>query len=159
KGGILVSGNYFRALGVEPQLGRGFRDDEDAVPGRDAVAVLSANFWKNEFSSDPFVVGRSVRLNGKDFTVIGVLPESFTGLYIFDRPDIYIPLSMAGVASTNPQKNFFLDRDDRELVVRGRLKQDASLRQARSELAGIAAGFERDYPKTNHDRGATVRTM
>ena len=69
KGGMLVSGNYFRVLGVEPQLGRGFRDDEDEVPGRDAVVVLGPDFWKHEFASDPAVVGRTIRLNGTDFTV------------------------------------------------------------------------------------------
>ncbi len=62
RGGILVSGNYFKVLGVEPQLGRGFREDEDTVPGRDAVMVLGPEFWKREFASDPSVVGRTVRL-------------------------------------------------------------------------------------------------
>jgi hypothetical protein len=57
KGGMRVSGNYFRVLGVEPTLGRGFRDDEDVVPGRDAVMVLGPAFWKHEFASDPNVVG------------------------------------------------------------------------------------------------------
>ena len=79
KGGMMVSGNYFRVLGVEPQLGRGFRDDEDEVPGRDAVVVLGPDFWKHEFASDPSVVGRTIRLNGTDFTVIGVAPETFPG--------------------------------------------------------------------------------
>ena len=113
KGGLLVSGNYFRVLDVEPTLGRGFRDDEDQVPGRDAVVVLSADFWKREFAADPAVVGRTVRLNGRDFTVIGVLPEKFTGLYIFDRPEFYMPLAMAPTFSTDPRKDFFVDRDDR----------------------------------------------
>src|SRR5271154_497917 len=70
KGGMLVSGNYFRVLGVEPQLGRGFREEEDQVPSRDAVVVLGPDFWKAEFSSDPAILGRRVRLNGTEFTVI-----------------------------------------------------------------------------------------
>jgi len=97
RGGMMVSGNFFRVLGVEPQLGRGFREDEDQVPGRDAVMVLGPDFWKQEFASDPSVVGRHVRLNGKEFTVIGVAPESFPGMQIFIRPDFYMPLAMAGV--------------------------------------------------------------
>jgi hypothetical protein len=56
KGGMMVSGNYFRVLGVEPQMGRGFREDEDQVPGRDAVVVPGPDFWKHEFASDPSVV-------------------------------------------------------------------------------------------------------
>ena len=67
--GEFVSGNYFRVLGVEPRLGRSFRDGEDQAPGRDAVVVLGPGFWKREFASDPAVIGRTVRLNGTDFTV------------------------------------------------------------------------------------------
>src|SRR5262249_26571483 len=80
-GALLVSGNFFHALEVEPRVGRGFRDDEDRVPGRDAVVVLGPDFWRSEFSSDPSVVGRMIRLNGRNFTVIGVAPENFAGLY------------------------------------------------------------------------------
>ena len=159
KAGMLVSGNYFRVLGVEPQLGRGFRDDEDDAAGRDAVVVLGPDFWKHEFASDPSVVGRLVRLNGTDFTVIGVAPDTFPGMEIFLRPDFYMPLAMARVFSTTPQKNFFEDRDDRELTVSARLKAGATVQQARSELAVLAQGFERAYPKLNRDRGAAVRTQ
>jgi len=156
---MMVSGNYFHVLGVEPRLGRGFREDEDQVPGRDAVVVLGPDFWKREFAGDPSAVGRIVRLNGTDFTVIGVAPETFPGMYIFLRPDFYMPLAMARVFSTNPQKSFFTDRDDRELTVRARLKPGATLEQARNELALLARGFERDYPKLSRDRGAAVRTQ
>ncbi len=159
RGGMLVSGNYFRALGVEPRLGRGFRADEDEAPGRDAVVVLSWDFWQREFAGAPSAVGRIVRLNGKDFTIIGVAPETFTGLYIFDRPDFYIPLAMARVFSASPQKDFFVDRDERGLTVRGRRKPGTTLRQAQNELAVVARDFEREYPKVNRERGAAVRTM
>src|SRR5437016_2791617 len=97
KGGMMVSGNYFHLLGVEPRLGRGFREDEDQVPGRNAVVVFGPDFWKREFGGDPSVVGRTVRLNGTVFTVIGVAPESFPGMQIFLRPDFYMPLAMARV--------------------------------------------------------------
>src|SRR6266436_1617072 len=76
RGGMMVSGNYFHVLGVEPRLGRGFREDEDQVPGRDAVVVLGPDFWKREFASDPSVLGRPSRLNGRAFTVIGVAPDA-----------------------------------------------------------------------------------
>jgi predicted permease len=157
--GMLVSGNYFRALGVEPSIGRGFRDGEDEVPGRDAVVVLGPDFWQRELGGDPSVVGRVVRLNGTDFTVVGVAPESFPGLLIFTRPDLYIPLAMAPVFSTDPQKDFFEDRDDRELAVRGRLRHGVALRQAKDELAAIAQGFARQHPELYRERGAAVRTF
>ncbi|MGB4786162.1 MAG: ABC transporter permease [Candidatus Acidiferrum sp.] len=158
KGGMMVSGNYFHVLGVEPRLGRGFREDEDQVPGRDAVVVLGPDFWKHEFASDPAVVGRTIRLNGTDFIVIGVAPETFPRMQIWWHPDFYMPLAMAGMFSTNPQKNFLEDRDDRELNVQARLKRGTTLQQARSELAVLAKNFEREYPKLNRNRGAAVRT-
>ena len=159
RGGMLVSSNYFRVLGVEPQLGRGFRDDEDEVAGRDAVVVLGPDFWKHEFAGDPSVVGRRVRLNGADFTVIGVAPDTFPGMELFLRPDFYMPLAMARRFSTAPQKNFFEDRDDRELTVMARLHAGTSVQQARGELALLAEGFERGYPALNRDRGASVLTQ
>jgi predicted permease len=159
KGGMMVSGNYFRVLGVEPSLGRGFRDDEDQVPGRDAVLVLGPDFWRHEFAGDPSVLGRTVRLNGKEFTVIGVAPETFPGMLIFGHPDFYMPLAMAQFFSTNRQKNFFEDRDDRELTVRARLKRGTTLQQAQNELSVLASNFEREYPKLNRSRGAAVHTQ
>src|SRR5712664_420086 len=159
RGGMMVSGNYFRVLGVEPRLGRGFREDEDQVPGRDAVVVLGPDFWKHEFASDPGALGRTIRLNGTDFTVIGVAPETFPGMLIFGHPDFYMPLSMARVFSTNRQKNFFEDRDDRELNVKARLKPDTTLEQAQNELAVLAKNFESEYAKLNRSRGAAVHTQ
>src|SRR5271156_5222709 len=158
KGGMMVSGNYFQVLGVEPRLGRGFREDEDQVPGRDPVVVLGPDFWRHEFASDPSVLGKTILLNGTKFTVIGVAPDSFAGMLIFGHPDFYVPLAMAHVFSTNRQKNFFEDRDDRELNVRARLKQGTTLSQARNELTVLAKNFEREYPKENLSRGAAVHT-
>jgi len=94
KMGFLVSGDFFRVLGVEPQLGRGFRPDEERVPGRDAVMVLAHEVWKSEFTADPSLVGHRLRLNGVDFSVIGVAPESFTGLDQYVRPAFFIPAMM-----------------------------------------------------------------
>ena len=159
RGGMMVSGNYFDVLGVVPRLGRAFREEEDKMPGRDAVVVLGSDFWRHQFASDPSVVGRTVRLNGKDFTVIGVAPETFPGLLTFGHPDPYVPLAMAPVFSTNLQKNFFEDRDDRELNVKGRLKPGTTLEQARSELAVIAKNFESEYSNVTRGRGAAVYTQ
>ncbi len=158
RGGMMVSGNYFHVLGVEPNLGRGFREDEDQVPGRDAVVVLGPDFWKHEFASDRSVLGRTVRLNGTEFTVIGVAPETFPGMQIFGHPDFYMPLAMARVFSTKRQKNFFEDRDDRELHVTARLKPGTTLQQAQIELAVLAKNFEGEYPKLNRNRGAALHT-
>ena len=159
RGGMLVSGDYFAVLGVAPQLGRGFRAEEDQVPGRDPVVVLGRDFWKQELASDRTIVGRTIRLNGTVFTVVGVCPESFPGMQVFQRPDFYVPFAMAHLFSTEPGKDFFRDRDAREVIVRGRLKPGATLAQARNELVTIAKDFEREHPETNRNRGGMVRNQ
>jgi predicted permease len=159
KGGMMVSGNYFHVLGVEPRVGRGFREDEDQVVGREAVVVLGPDFWRHEFAGDPSVLGKTILLNGANFTVIGVAPDTFPGMLTFGHPDFYMPLAMAHVFSTNMQKNFFEDRDDRELSVKARLKPGTTLEQARNELAVLAKNFEREYPQVNRTRGAAVYTQ
>ncbi|MGB8543213.1 MAG: ABC transporter permease [Candidatus Acidiferrales bacterium] len=159
KGGMMVSGNYFHVLGVEPGLGRGFREDEDQVPGRNPVVVLGPDFWRHEFAGDPAILGKTILLNGTKFTVIGVAPDSFPGMLTFGHPDFYMPLAMARFFSTNIQKNFFEDRDDRELTVNARLKPGTTLQQARNELAVIAKNFEDEYPQVNRSRGAAVFTQ
>ncbi len=159
KGGLLVSGNYFQVLGVEPRLGRVFRPDEDQTPGLHAVVVLGPEFWKHEFAGDPSVLGKKIRLNGTDFTVVGVAPESFPGMDTFAHPDFYMPLAVARVFSINREKNFFEDRDDRELHLQARLKPGTPLEQARNELGVLGKNFEREYPKDNRSRGAAVHTQ
>lgn len=100
KYGLLVSGNLFQAMGVTPVLGLAFRPEEDQLPGRDAVVVLGHDFWRDELGRDPHVVGRTVRLNGLDFTVIGVAPETFTGMDEFFKATIFVPAMMAPRLST-----------------------------------------------------------
>ena len=160
QGGMLVSGNYFRVLGVEPQLGRGFRDDEDEVPGRDAVVVLGPDFWKHEFASDPSVVGRTVRLNGTDFTVIGVAPETFPGMAVFGRPDFYMPLAMARRVLDQPAEELLRgprrSRADRDGAAASRHDGAAGAERARRARAGLRA---RRIRALNRDRGAAVRTQ
>src|SRR5258706_8471792 len=93
--GMLASANMFTLMGVEPTLGRTFRPEEDQVPGRDAVVVLGRTMWEQEFGSDPAVLGRRVRINGSEFTVIGVAPPEFTGLDPVVRSDFFVPLMIS----------------------------------------------------------------
>jgi predicted permease len=158
KYGFLVSGNLLRVLGVQPELGRGFRPDEDQAPGRDAVVILGHDFWEQQFGSDPSAVGRTIRLNGIEFTVIGVLPKAFTGMDQYIRPAMLVPVMMAARLEGNPARNPLEKRDDRGFQVKGRLKPGVSQAQAQADLAGIAKGLEQAYPATNHDQGVTLRT-
>ncbi len=156
KWGFAASGNFFQALRMEPQMGRGFRPEEDQVAGRDAVIVLSHESWQHEFAGDPSIIGRHVRLNGTNFTVIGIAPESFTGMDPFFRPAFYIPAMSRPILM--PTSDKLTDRSARDYSVKGRLKPGVSLRAAADEIAALAKSLEQPNAETNRGFGATVRT-
>jgi macrolide transport system ATP-binding/permease protein len=162
KMGLLASGNFFAVMGVQPELGRAFRPDEGQVPGRDAVLVLSHNFWEQEFASDPAVLGRTVQLNGIPFTVIGVLPTAFTGVDQWVQPAFYAPLMMwprlEGGSQSGASASPLDRRDARYLSVKGRLKPGVTITQAQAEISAIAAALEKQYPETNRNQNMAVRT-
>ena len=157
KFGAMVTGNFFRVMGVEPELGRAFRLDEDQVPGRDAVVVLGHELWERDFAADRSVLGRRVRINGVEFTVIGVAPERFRGMNQFLQTGFYVPIMM-WPRLTNEKDNPLEARANRSLMMKGRLKPGVTVAQAQAELAAIAKNLERAYPDTNRNRGVAVRT-
>src|SRR5262245_2907525 len=158
KMGMMASSNLFPLMGVEPAVGRAFRPDEDQVPGRDAVVVLGRTMWEQEFASDPRVLGRSVRINGVSFTVVGVAPESFTGMNPVVRSDFFVPLMMSPRVINDARTGSLEARDVRNLRVKGRLKPSVTQAEAQSELTAIATDLERAYPTTNKNRQFFVKT-
>jgi putative ABC transport system permease protein len=154
----LVSGNFFAVLGVEPVLGRAFRPDEDEAQGRDAVAVLSYRFWERALASNPDVLGRQIRVNGREFTVIGVAPKRFTGIDMFVRPDLYLPLMMWPALVGTDQPNPLEQRDRRVLEIKGRLRDGVMLEQAGADVARIGAALAQEYPATNQGYEIRART-
>jgi putative ABC transport system permease protein len=128
--GLLVSGNFFTVMGVEPELGRTFRPEEDQVPGRDPVVIVSHGVWKQQFGSDPSILGRRIQLSGIEFTVVGVAPEGFTGMNQFVRSDFYAPLMMWPRLLGDPKARPLEDRNFRNLTIKGRLAPRASLARA-----------------------------
>ncbi len=155
KSGMAVAGNFFDVMEVHPALGRGFRQDEDQVRGRDAVVVLSDPTWQ-AIGADPKIVGRKVRLAGIDFTVVGIAPESFTGPDHIWTPAFYIPAAMWPAVSGDPRT--LDDRSNWSFTVKGRLKPGVSLSQAQAELNTIAANLERAHPDTNRKQRLTAIT-
>jgi predicted permease len=158
KMGMMASSNLLPLMGVEPAIGRTFRPDEDQVPGRDAVVVLGRTMWEQEFGSDAGVLGRSVRINGAAFTVIGVAPGSFTGMNQVVRSDFFVPLMMSPKVINDKKTASLEARDVRNLRLKGRLKPGVSQAQAQSELTVIAADLERAYPVTNKNQQFFVNT-
>src|SRR5262245_11189011 len=92
--GAVVSANFFSLLGVAPMLGRAFAPEEDRTIGERPVAVISHNLWRQRFNADPNLVGKSIRLNGRSFTVIGIAASGFTGVDGVFVTDVWVPISM-----------------------------------------------------------------
>ena len=138
-----VSANYFGIPGAKPLLGRTFAPDEDQ-PGKQYEVVLCHRIWRSLFGADPKIIGRSIRLNGMAYTVIGVMPSG-----LFDRwgTDVRIPLAF------EPKD---MARDYRWLHVWARLKPGVTLEQARQEMKVIAARIAHDDPQSNKGWSATV---
>lgn len=137
--GQSVAGDYFRALGISPMLGRDFTPSDDRVNGP-RVVILSHSLWQHRFSGDRDIIGRSVRLNDEDYVVIGVMPVGFENV-MAPSVQIWAPL----------QYNTVFGPDSREwghhLRMVGRLRAGVGLTQARNELNGIARTPRSDFPR------------
>jgi putative ABC transport system permease protein len=148
--GMRVSASYFQMLGVPPALGRTFLPDEDQ-PGHAQVVILSDALWQRRFSSNPKVVGTTVRLNDESCTVIGVMPSSYRlGVY---GPQLWTPLVLAA-ESVLPAA-----RGNRNLGVMARLRSGVSVETANAEMAVLAQRSEQTYPGTNKGWSARVVTL
>jgi len=151
----LVSDNFFSVLQVPPAAGRAFLRDEAGAPGQ-PVAIISDDL-RQQFAREWPPVGGTLRINGIVFTIVGVVPNSFTGLDRFIRPSVYLPLAMSqrlAAAAADPLE----DRAQHNLIIKGRLNPGVSMISAQAELATVAADLEREYPKTNRNRHPIIRT-
>jgi putative ABC transport system permease protein len=151
--GHVTSADYFSVLGLTPRLGRFFLPEEDRVPGRDAVVVLSQAYWQRRFDGDPQCLGQTITLNGVRFTVIGVASAGFEGAKVGWAGDVFIPNMMAGVAVRDID---MLSRNSARLDLLGRLKPGQRLADARAEMAVLARQLEAAFPETNRDSGLFV---
>jgi len=142
--GTRVSASYFGIFGVQAVLGRTFAPDEDQ-PGKSQVVVLSHRLWENRFGADPALVGRTISLNGKPCTVIGVMPANSA----FDRSwsQLWTPLEF------EPRD---MTRDYHWIRSYARLKPGVSIEQARASMDAIGARIAADYPESNKGWGVTV---
>ncbi len=146
--GELVGGNYFDALGVRPALGRGFLPHEDEAINRDAVAVLSHNFWRRRFASRPGIVGETITLNGRAFTVIGVAPEGFNGSEPYLDLDLWIPMKMQPVAMSGVDRLSL--RDNHWLQAMVKLAPGVGLSRAQADFDLVARDMLKAYPQTGY---------
>jgi putative ABC transport system permease protein len=127
--GLLVTANWFPTLGVEPVLGRNFREEEQ-IAGQDSVVMLSYDFWHSQFHADPLIIGRRITLNHRPVTVIGVLPQSLEPYY---QLQIFAPLVLDSYAKQGDTRAGKI-----RVQIVARLKPGVTLAQARSEADVIA---------------------
>jgi putative ABC transport system permease protein len=136
-----VSWDYFQMLGVRPALGRGFTRDEDR-PDHWRVLMISDGLWRRRFNADPGVIDRTLRMNDRDYRIVGVLPASYEPLisdHFYERADVWAPLGYdtAGDSSC---------RSCQHLKALGRMRADSTLDAARAELDAIRTELARSYP-------------
>jgi len=147
--GGLVTANFFSTLGIQPLLGRGF-SATDERPGAGHVAILSNALWQQKFGSDPKVVGRSMDLNGVNFSIVGVLPKEFQ----------FAPLGASEIwAPLIPRPDQAARRNFHWLHIIARLKRGVSMDQSRAEMAVIALQLAEQYPDSNSGTGVRVITL
>src|SRR5437868_1893118 len=145
-----VTRNFFNIIGLSPQIGRVFSEDEDKV-GAPPVAIISDRIWQRVFNRSPKAIGQSIVLHDQNFTVIGVMPPQMTS-----PQDTDVWLSMTR-RSNNPA---WMDRSHHPMIyVWGKLKPGVTVTQARTQMKAIAARLEKTYPETNGQETAVVTPL
>jgi len=138
-----ATGNYFDVLGVHALLGRTFTADDDRRGSARPVIVLNYSSWHNRFGGDPNIVGKTAKLNGLDFTILGVMPKGFYGTEILLSPEFWVPMSLEG--QIEPDDKWLDSRGTHNIWVVGRLKPGFTVRQAETDLNSIATDLGRSY--------------
>jgi predicted permease len=157
RAGLEVSDNFFSVLGIQPTLGRSFLPEESARGGAPAV-VLSYGFWQDQFNGDKEVLGRTIRISGTDFTIVGVAPKAFTGVDQYIRPSFMVSAVLAqqlNGAAKDPMEN----RGDYSFTLYGRLKHGVSASQAQAEMVTLWKGLQQQYPADGRNGKMMVRTQ
>lgn len=144
----LVSASYFDVLGTRAALGRFFFPDDDAVPGERAVVVLTHAFWMQRLGGDPTVLDRPLRLNNRDFTVVGVAEPGFEGL-TFVGTDVWVPVSMVAPVRGRPNADILDNAGGSWIMAVGRLKPEVGPEQAQAELNTLIEAFKAEEPRVN----------
>src|SRR5437016_6081391 len=145
-----VTRNFFNIVGLPPEIGRTFSEDEDKV-GAPPVVVISERLWRRVFTADPSVLGRSITLHDKSYTVIGVMP-----LQVTSPQDTDVWLSMMQTSNNSVWMQRFIHP---MIYGWGKLKPGGTLEQARTEMKGIAARVEKTYPDPNGNETAKVTPL
>jgi predicted permease len=149
--GYEVTGNYFSMLGVSAIRGRLFKPEDDVKRGGHPVAAITYSCWQRRFGADPNIAGKHVKVNGLDYTILGVTPASFVGTELIFTPEIFVPVAMA---TQLERYNWMDERRNANGFVIGRLKPGISMKAAESAIQSIAAQLAHEYP--DEDAGVSI---
>lgn len=152
--GERVNPDYFRLLGVHASQGRTFTAEEDRVADAFPVVLVSHSAWRTRFGADSGLVGRTIILNDRPFTVVGIMPEGFSGLSF--QAELWIPLAMLTVDSP---AGLLTSRNNRWLLAVARLKDGVSMADAEQDLGQVALRLAEQHPETNTDRSVDVLSL
>jgi predicted permease len=155
----LVTHNYFDVLGLRPARGRFFAPDEDGTPGAHPVAVMSYGTWQARFGRREDLIGRTIRVNGMAFTVIGVGPPGFIGVNAVFGPDLWIPAAMTETLFPAEFQNALTDRARAVFTGVGRFNTGVNRREAQANLETIAADLAREYPAADEGHSINVTSV
>lgn len=139
--GELVSGTYFPVLGVGAAVGRTFTADEDRLPNGHPVLMLSYSYWKSRFAGDPSVVGKTMAMNGHNYTVVGVAQQGFDGVELGNTIKVFIPIMMRADAMPDHNGLSFTNRRTRWVNAFGRLKPGVTAERAKASLQPFFHGI------------------
>ena len=153
--GQAVSANYFAVLGVNPLRGRTFVPAEDEGRGAHPVAVLSYDGWQGMFGGDPGVVGRSVVLDGRDYTIVGITPQAFHGAIPIVSPTLFVPLQQINQLQPG-SGDLYTNRGSNFANVVARLKPGVTLARANDRMHVILQGLLAAHPDDYKDTGITL---
>ncbi len=152
----LVNWDFFDILGVRPAIGRTFAADEDQMPGARPVAILGYGLWNTKFGADPHIIGQNIRLNGQDYSVIGVMPKEFQQVGVIGSPDLWAPMVMHNQLVTDIRKGWFLNRRGRLVFMVGRLKPGISFANADNSMRAFGDRLAEEYPAENSARNIVM---
>jgi putative ABC transport system permease protein len=145
---MYVSADYFKTIGMPLALGPGFERETDAA------VILGYQFWQNRLSSDPEIIGKTLKLDGVPYVVTGIAPDQFTGHLGFQGRELFVPLERYPLLLTD--RNARLDRGKEWLHIHGRLSEGVSVAQAGAAVARITSQLAKEYPATNELKAGAV---
>jgi predicted permease len=158
---LAVSSNYFETFGIRLAAGRTFNAEEEQPGANIPVAIVAYTWWQKE-ARDPAVIGKTIRVNGNDYTIVGVAPQGFTGTMALIGPDLYLPLGVFDAVVKSRFKNNGMgltDRNNSAFVLAGRIKPGLSDALASARLDAWSRQLEAAYPAENKNQSLTTSRL